>query len=79
MNVLLSSDTVKCIGLDGDGHHFISGSRDFTCMVWLINHHSGVAHDVSGKPLQVLYGHDHEVTCVVMSWELDIAVSGDKV
>lgn len=72
------NDTVTCIGLDGDGKHFISGSRDLTCMVWSINHHSGVAQNVSGKPLQVLYGHDNEVTCVAMSWELDLAVTCDK-
>ena len=72
------NDTVTCINLDKDGHHFISGSRDLTCMVWSVNHHSGAAQNVSSKPLQVLYGHDSQITCVVMSWELDIAVSGDK-
>ena len=72
-------DTATCISLDRDGRHFISGSRDLTCMVWSINHHSGTAQNVSSKPLQVLYGHDSQVTSVVMSWELDIAVSADKV
>lgn len=31
------------------------------------------------KPIQVLYGHDAEVTCVAISTELDMAVSGSKV
>lgn len=65
--------------MDSDGHYFISGSRDLTCMVWSINHQSSTAHKVCSKPLQVLYGHQTYVMCVVMSWEFDIAVSADKV
>ena len=38
-----------------------------------------MAHDVSSKPVQMLYGHIREVKCVTLSWELDVAVSVDKV
>ena len=38
-----------------------------------------MAQEVIRTPLQTLYGHDQRVTCVAMSWELDMAVSGSQV
>jgi len=35
--------------------------------------------NLSTKPLQTLYGHDHEVTAVHISTELDLAASASKV
>ncbi|EDO33951.1 predicted protein [Nematostella vectensis] len=72
------SDTVTCLSIDRDGHHLMTGSRDTTCRLWLVSHVGGWAADVDKSPLQTLYGHDHEVTCVVLSWELDMAVSGSR-
>lgn len=39
----------------------------------------GFSSGLAPKPVQVLYGHDAEVTCVAISTELDMAVSGSKV
>ncbi|XP_010219526.1 PREDICTED: LOW QUALITY PROTEIN: neurobeachin-like protein 2, partial [Tinamus guttatus] len=38
----------------------------------------GFSSGLAPKPVQVLYGHDDEVTCVAISTELDMAVSGSK-
>ncbi|KAG9337759.1 hypothetical protein JZ751_028257 [Albula glossodonta] len=58
-------DVVTCLALDLCGIYLISGSRDTTCIVWQVIQ-------------QVLCGHDQEVTCVAISTELDMAVSGSK-
>lgn len=70
---------ITCVSLDDDGHHLITGSRDTTCRLWEITHQGGVAQELKRTPLQTLYGHDKPVTCVAMSWELDMAVSGSQV
>jgi WD40 repeat protein len=57
----------------GTGEHLITGSRDTTCVVWRFRSNEDYDH-----PLQTLYGHDSEVTCVDISTELDMAVSGAR-
>lgn len=39
----------------------------------------GFSSGLAPRPVQVLCGHDQEVTCVAISTELDMAVSGSKV
>ncbi|XP_040211167.1 neurobeachin-like protein 2 isoform X2 [Rana temporaria] len=71
-------DVVTCLALDLCGMYLISGSRDTTCMVWEVLQQGGFSYGLSPKPVQVLYGHSDEVTCVAISTELDMAVSGSK-
>ncbi|KAM4026728.1 neurobeachin-like protein 2 isoform 3-T3 [Anomaloglossus baeobatrachus] len=71
-------DVVTCLALDLCGIYLISGSRDTTCMIWEVLQQGGLSAGLSPKPVQVLYGHDDEVTCVAISTELDMAVSGSK-
>ncbi|NXV12005.1 NBEL2 protein, partial [Cepphus grylle] len=71
-------DVVTCLALDLCGIYLISGSRDTTCMVWQVLQQGGFSCGLAPKPVQVLYGHDGEVTCVAISTELDMAVSGSK-
>ncbi|KAG8438231.1 hypothetical protein GDO86_008792 [Hymenochirus boettgeri] len=71
-------DVVTCLALDLCGIYLISGSRDTTCMIWQVLQQGGISCGLSPKPVQVLYGHDDEVTCVAISTELDMAVSGSK-
>ncbi|OXB73991.1 UNVERIFIED_CONTAM: hypothetical protein H355_008850 [Colinus virginianus] len=71
-------DVVTCLALDLCGIYLISGSRDTTCMVWQVLQQGGFSSGLAPKPIQVLYGHDDEVTCVAISTELDMAVSGSK-
>ncbi|XP_061443028.1 LOW QUALITY PROTEIN: neurobeachin-like protein 2 [Rhineura floridana] len=71
-------DVVTCLALDLCGIYLISGSGDTTCMVWQVLQQGGFSCGLAPKPVQVLYGHDDEVTCVAISTELDMAVSGSK-
>ncbi|KAM6452892.1 neurobeachin-like protein 2 isoform 3-T3 [Liasis olivaceus] len=71
-------DVVTCLALDLCGIYLISGSRDTTCLVWQVLQQGGLSCGLAPKPVQVLYGHEDEVTCVGISTELDMAVSGSK-
>ncbi|XP_076985630.1 neurobeachin-like protein 2 [Tamandua tetradactyla] len=69
-------DIVTCLALDTCGIYLISGSRDATCMVWRLLQQGGLSTGLAPKPVQVLYGHEASVSCVAISTELDMAVSG---
>ncbi|XP_051922012.1 neurobeachin-like protein 2 isoform X1 [Hippocampus zosterae] len=71
-------DVVTCLALDLCGIYLISGSRDTSCIVWQVLQQGGFSSTLSPRPIQVLCGHDQEVTCVAISTELDMAVSGSK-
>ncbi|XP_072317552.1 neurobeachin-like protein 2 isoform X1 [Eucyclogobius newberryi] len=71
-------DVVTCLALDLCGIYLISGSRDTSCIVWQVQQQGGFSSGLSPRPVQVLCGHDQEVTCVAISTELDMAVSGSK-
>ncbi|XP_039972847.1 neurobeachin-like protein 2 isoform X6 [Xiphias gladius] len=71
-------DIVTCLALDLCGIYLISGSRDTSCIVWQVLQQGGFSSGLSPRPVQVLCGHDQEVTCVAISTELDMAVSGSK-
>ncbi|XP_044063309.1 neurobeachin-like protein 2 isoform X4 [Siniperca chuatsi] len=71
-------DIVTCLALDLCGIYLISGSRDTSCIVWQVLQQGGFSVGLSPRPVQVLCGHDQEVTCVAISTELDMAVSGSK-
>ncbi|XP_074168570.1 neurobeachin-like protein 2 isoform X1 [Rhinolophus sinicus] len=70
-------DIVTCLALDTCGIYLISGSRDTTCMVWRLLQQGGLS-GLASKPVQVLYGHEAAVSCVAISTELDMAVSGSE-
>nr|XP_013015685.1 neurobeachin-like protein 2 isoform X2 [Cavia porcellus] len=71
-------DVVTCLALDTCGIYLISGSRDTTCMVWRLLQQGGLSIGLAPKPVQVLYGHEAAVSCVAISTELDMAVSGSE-
>ncbi|MBN3300810.1 NBEL2 protein, partial [Amia calva] len=71
-------DVVTCLALDLCGIYLISGSRDTSCIVWQVVQQGGFSSGLNPRPVQVLCGHDQEVTCVGISTELDMAVSGSK-
>ncbi|XP_047454573.1 neurobeachin-like protein 2 isoform X2 [Mugil cephalus] len=71
-------DVVTCLALDLCGIYLISGSRDTSCIVWQVLQQGGFSSGLSPRPVQVLCGHDQEVTCVAISTELDMALSGSK-
>lgn len=65
-------------------HHLISSSLHLAHTLChqsyrFIDRQGGFSSGLSPRPVQVLCGHDQEVTCVAISTELDMAVSGSKV
>jgi WD40 repeat protein len=67
---------VTCVAIDFCGSFVISGSLDTTCAIWQVQQEFGVSTVIEPTPLHVLYGHTLGVTCVDISIELDLAVSG---
>ncbi|XP_067949895.1 neurobeachin-like protein 1 [Watersipora subatra] len=64
---------VSCLHLDASGDLLMTGSADTSCKIW----RTADLNDRS-KPFQCLYRHDDEVTCVSISTEYDMAISGSK-
>lgn len=88
---ILHIGVVTCLCLDKDGCFIMSGSEDTTSIVWEVSLDAGdtssttssgaaaaasTSSTVGLRPVQVLSGHDKKVTCVCLSVELDMAVSG---
>lgn len=79
------SDVITCLTLDSTGYILVTGSRDTTCVIWhlsLGDSRTMVTNAVEQEsnsivlPALTLYGHTAEVTCLAVSIELDIVVSG---
>ncbi|ELT90958.1 hypothetical protein CAPTEDRAFT_18825 [Capitella teleta] len=78
-SIVRHNNIITCLALDNCGKHLITGSRDATCIIWdVMQDKYGISTGISTQPLQVLCGHDAEVTAVAISIELDMAVSGSK-
>ncbi|KAJ3068520.1 Neurobeachin-like protein 2 [Podochytrium sp. JEL0797] len=82
-------DIVTCLALAEDGRTLVTGSRDTTVIAWDVSFSAaggssastgGSVYGVSIKQdtRRVFYGHDEEVTCVSISADQDIVVSGSK-
>ena len=83
--VIRHIDVITCLCMDASGNYVMTGSRDTTSIVWEVTPLSVGAGASSGssshnsphpRPIQVLSGHDKSVSCVALSTELDMAVSG---
>ncbi|KMZ59449.1 hypothetical protein ZOSMA_68G00360, partial [Zostera marina] len=84
-------DVVSCIAVATNGSVLVTGSYDTTVMVWYVSHHNimekrnrNTRTDVNKdviiveNPYHVLCGHDDIITCLFVSVELDIVISGSK-
>ncbi|KAJ6805209.1 BEACH domain-containing protein B [Iris pallida] len=85
-------DLVSCVAVTSDGSTIATGSFDTTVMVWKA--YRGRSTDKRSRNLQsellrkdrviiespfhILCGHDDIVTCLFISLELDIVISGSK-
>ncbi|PKA52227.1 hypothetical protein AXF42_Ash010123 [Apostasia shenzhenica] len=85
-------DLVSCVAVTTDGSILATGSYDTTVMVW--HAHGGrstekktrnLQSDVHRKeyvivesPFHILCGHDDIITCLFVSLELDVIISGSK-
>jgi neurobeachin-like protein 1/2 len=71
-------DTVTCVSIDNCGTYVISGSKDTTCALWKVQQEMGTSIGLNATPVHVFYGHTDEVTCVDISIEFDLILSGSK-
>ncbi|KAI4388687.1 hypothetical protein MLD38_000993 [Melastoma candidum] len=85
-------DVVSCVAVTAEGNVIATGSHDTTVMVWEVYHVK--AHDkrirtlqgdtswketvVAETPIHIFCGHDDIITCLYISMELDIVISGSK-
>ncbi|CAF1147923.1 unnamed protein product [Rotaria sordida] len=78
------TDIITCLTLDSTGCILVTGSRDTTCVIWNISLHdnrhlnnlSDQEYNSLISPNITLYGHPTEVTCICVSTELDLVISG---
>ncbi|KAL9310011.1 BEACH domain-containing protein B [Arabidopsis thaliana] len=85
-------DVVSCVAVTADSTILATGSYDTTVMVWDIlrmrtpekrvrNTHAEVLRKdivIADAPSHILCGHDDIITCLYVSTDLDIVISGSK-
>ncbi|XP_037496380.1 BEACH domain-containing protein B [Jatropha curcas] len=85
-------DVVSCVAVTADGSILATGSYDTTVMVWEVLRVRGAEkrvrstqtelprkeHVIAETPFHILCGHDDIITCLYVSVELDIVISGSK-
>ncbi|RLN08296.1 BEACH domain-containing protein B [Panicum miliaceum] len=85
-------DVVSCVAVSSDGSVIATGSYDTTVMIWYAfrgrsndKRSRNANYDLSTKdhviiesPSHILCGHDDIITCLFVSTELDIVISGSK-
>ncbi|KAL6603651.1 hypothetical protein ACP70R_044012 [Stipagrostis hirtigluma subsp. patula] len=85
-------DVVGCVAVSSDGNVVATGSYDTTVMIWhafrgrpsdkkLRNANFELLekdHVIVERPVHILCGHDDIITCLFVSTELDIVISGSK-
>ena len=77
LNVLYQhKNVITCLELDGK--FLATGGRDTTVVVWKTLRRDGECIGLKPHPSAILYGHNSAVTCVALSQELDLVVSGSS-
>ncbi|KAF9610456.1 hypothetical protein IFM89_022420 [Coptis chinensis] len=85
-------DVVSCLAVTSDGSIIATGSYDTTVMVWEVSRVKATDKRVRSTqtevprkdyvivetPFHILCGHDDIITCLFVSVELDIVISGSK-
>ncbi|CAM0946806.1 unnamed protein product [Alopecurus aequalis] len=83
-------DVVSCVAVSSDGSVIATGSYDTTIMIWHAfrgrsnekrsknanNDPSTKDHVIIENPSHILCGHDDIITCLFVSTDLDIVISG---
>jgi WD40 repeat protein len=89
---LVKKTTYFCCAVSSDGNVVATGSYDTTVMIWhafrgrpsdkkmrSANFElSEKEHVIVERPVHILCGHDDIITCLFVSTELDIVISGSK-
>jgi WD40 repeat protein len=68
------TDVITCLALDSTGYVLVTGSRDTTCMIWLLSSIDAETTSILSAKCR-LYGHVDAISCVCVSSHLDLVVS----
>uniref|UniRef100_A0A0E0GD47 BEACH domain-containing protein n=1 Tax=Oryza nivara TaxID=4536 RepID=A0A0E0GD47_ORYNI len=71
-------DVVACVAVSSRGNVVATGSYDTTVMIWHAFRGRPSDHVVMERPVHIFCGHDDIITCLFVSTELDIVISGSK-
>lgn len=72
-------DIVTAVAISEDGRTVVTGSRSSKLLSWKVNlTDDGEFLSIERSPIQAFYGHDDEITCLVVNAEHDILISGSK-
>ncbi|KAK1300212.1 hypothetical protein QJS10_CPB13g00240 [Acorus calamus] len=91
-NIRQHKDVVSCLAVSSDGSVLATGSYDTTVMVWEVSHARMTEkrfrnaqselprrdYVIVENPVHILCGHDDIITCLYVSVELDIVISGSR-
>ena len=75
-SIIYHTDIITCLTLDSTGYILVTGSKDKTCVIWYLTLNDNKDRTLLITPERILYGHRSEITCVCVSSELDLVVSG---
>ena len=70
------TDVITCVAIDQDGLFVMTGSKDTTAVVWEITVRADGG--CSARSVQVLCGHQDQLTSVSIAVCLDMAVTASK-
>ncbi|KAH6597010.1 hypothetical protein BASA50_004768 [Batrachochytrium salamandrivorans] len=75
-SVYYHRDVIVCLTLSEDGKYLATGSRDTTVCVWLLEYTRDNYCSIKGVPSRVYYGHDDQVTAVLLNCDHGLVISG---
>ncbi|GES99838.1 neurobeachin-like protein 1 isoform X2 [Rhizophagus clarus] len=71
--------TIDTIAISEDGRIIVTGNRSSNLLSWKVNLTSDNEFlNIEHTPLRAFYGHDDEITCIVVNAEHDIVISGSR-
>jgi WD40 repeat protein len=75
-SIIHHTDVITCLALDSTGYILVTGSCDTTCVIWNLSLTNDQDLTSFIQPERTLCGHRDEITCVAVSSELDLVISG---
>ena len=75
-SIIHHTDVITCLALDSTGYILVTASSDTTCVIWNVSPTNDQDLASFIHPERTLCGHTEDVTCVAVSSELDLVVSG---
>lgn len=75
-SIIRHTGIITCLSLDSTGYILVTGSRDATCIIWYLSSSIDQDSSIFLQSERILYGHRSEITCLCVSSELDLVITG---